>query len=341
MQTKITIDGQLQGVPIVRLQDYGSVPEVVGEFEAMRTELDDLLDSHGALLFRGLKAIETAADFELLCQTDNDELRDYIGGTSPRKVEHGRVMQATETPPRWSIPLHQEMAYAEDLPAKITFFCERPASGAGGESCVGDMRLALNMIPDHIRRDFDRWGLELVRSLPSPDRLAEKPGVKKSWVEVFDTESKTEVDQIAASRNWNAEWKAGDTLQLSQGILDPVVTHPRTGESIWCNQAHFFSPATMIQWAVEDGRTDDANALIAAKETSIELLDFVRLGNGQPVSDEDALLIFEVLRNLERQLRLEAKDMLLLDNLAYAHGRRAFSGDRSILVVLSGHTVRK
>lgn len=293
-----------------------------------------VLSKHGGILFRSVGCDWSAEDLERAILQVTPHLRDYIGGTSPRDLVYGKVMTATSLPGNWSIPPHQEMAYTRTPPAFITFFCEGAAT-TGGESTITDMRVALTSINSTIRQKFERFGIQLRRVLPSVETMSLKPGIQKPWSEVFATNDRVTVESIVASKGWRADWLVGDTLRLWQDIVPAVITHPITGESIWCNQAHFFSAACMMAWAAEDGRQADYDAIKAARKSHPEMLDDVLLGNGEPVADEEALHIYRVLRQLEAEVLLGRGDLLILDNLILAHGRKQFSGDRRVLVVLS------
>lgn len=313
--------------------------EIADALVSNRPAIDAALYEHGGLLLRGFERLRTAEDFEHAIRHVTPELRDYVGGTSPRVVVHGKIMTATYVPPSWSIPLHQEMAYTRTPPDRISFFCERPAA-LGGHSTVGDMRTALVYIDPAVRRKFDRHGLQLRRTLPSPQTLHLKPGIQKSWPEVFGADDPSVVESIVAAKGWRAEWLDDDTLQLWQDVLPAIKLHPATGEPLWCNQAHFFSPACMMAWAQEDNRHADCVAIAKARRANPEMLDNIFFGNGEIVPDEDALHVYRILRRLERPVELRRGDLLMLDNHILAHGRTAFSGERSILVALADHATQ-
>jgi Taurine catabolism dioxygenase TauD, TfdA family len=342
MTNKVTfiIEAPQTGMPAIwNITDGHNAQEICDVLASNRSKIDALLYKHGGLLIRGFDQLRTAEDFEHAILQVTPILRDYVGGTSPRAVVQGKIMTATYVPPSWSIPLHQEMAYTRTPPDRITFFCERPAR-FGGHSTIGDMRIALDKIDPAIRQKFDRYGLQLRRTLPSHQTLHLKPGIQKPWQEVFGTDSPITVESIVAAKGWRAEWQNGDTLQLWQDLLPAIKPHPVTGQAIWCNQAHFFSPACMMFWAHEDRRITDYDAIAKARVSHPEMLDNIFLGNGEPVPDNDALHIYQVIRGLERPIQLRRGDLLMLDNLILAHGRTAFDGDRSILVALADNANR-
>ena len=332
-----TVDASEAGMPVIWNVARGqnaSVEEICDVLGSNRSKIDAILYEHGGLLIHGFDHLRTAEDFERAILQVTPILRDYVGGTSPRVAVHGKILTATYVPPTWSIPLHQEMAYTRNPPDRITFFCERPAT-LGGHSTIGDMRIALDKINPTIRRKFDRLGLQLRRTLPSYQTLHLKPGVQKPWPEVFCVDERSAVESIVAAKGWRAKWLDGDTLQLWQDLLPAIRRHAMTGESLWCNQAHFFAPACMMAWAQEEGRIADYEAIARARASNPEMLDGIFFGNGAPVPDDDALHVYRVLREIERPIPLRRGDLLLLDNLILAHGRTAFVGDRSILVALA------
>ncbi|MCM0673469.1 TauD/TfdA family dioxygenase [Micromonospora phytophila] len=299
-----------------------------------RAEIADALHRSGALLIRGFPRVTAAEKYESVIAAAFPQLRDYVGGTSPRTRLHGRIMTATETPPAWSIPLHQEMAYTSNGPHRVAFLCLTPAT-RGGLSLLGDMAAALESIPRDCRDEFERRGLRLRRSLPSRSSMVSKAGIQKTWQEVFDTDDSRQVDDISRRRGWHATWLDDDWLQLTQERMPAVRRHPVTDRLVWHNQAHFFAPACMIEWAARDGRTQDEKELREALATRPESLDNVLFGDGAPVPPEQAVAIARSLATLEVGVRLEKGDLLLIDNILTAHGRSSFEGPRRILVALA------
>ncbi|OGT24894.1 MAG: hypothetical protein A3I12_02605 [Gammaproteobacteria bacterium RIFCSPLOWO2_02_FULL_38_11] len=302
-------------------------------FSELKTELYSTLNTSGALLIKGLTCINNAETFQKLLISTSMQLRDYVGGTSPREQVYGKIMTATYTPPNWSIPLHQEMAYTHNPPDRIAFFCHS-SNCIGGESTLGNMQNFTMGLPAQIINKFQSSGLQLRRSLPSKKTLEKKPGIKKPWEEVFNTCDKTEVDKIAKKKGWKTEWIDDTVLQLWQETLPALKTHAILKKEIWFNQAHFFPPISLMTWAKHDQRQEDYEHLEYARKHYPHMLDMVFFGNGEPVTDEEALYLFQTLKQHEIHLKLDPTDILILDNTLVAHGRTAFSGERNICVAL-------
>jgi alpha-ketoglutarate-dependent taurine dioxygenase len=302
-----------------------------------KDRLSAQLDEHGGVLLRGFDCVRSSDDYQKVLDVVAPDLMDYVGGTSPRKVVNGRIMTATEIPGTYSIPLHQEMSYTDNSPDRISFFCERPAT-EGGETTIGDMRAITRNMDAAVRARFEaHGGVQLCRNLPLPDRVDARPGVPKTWHEVFATKDRSEAEKVAGKSGWRFEWMEDGSMQLWQEVRPTTRLHPRSGDEVWFNQVHIFSPASALKWAREDGRTEAADRLARALEEAPQLLDHMRYGDGTEIEEADVLHIYDVLTANARPVKWQAGDVLILDNILVAHGRRKFAGDRSVLTALIQH----
>lgn len=311
----------------------GAYSDPVRYFSEAAHDIHVQLLSEGAVVIRGANQCKEPSVFEQAVGVLGFQPRDYVGGSSPRSAILGKVMEATRTPHDWSVILHQEMAYVKNPPEIIAFVCVEPAC-KGGESMVGDMRKLEQLVDRATLNQLTDRGLKLRRTLPGEARVNLKPGVKKSWQEAFLTTSMTEVEVLCRSRGWDFEW-SGDDLVLWQDCISPMRRHPRKALDIWCNQAHFWGAAAMIEWARIDGREEDASELAKAQHNNPELLEAMCFGDGEPLPGDLTLELFHTVRSVEQDIALGEGDILLLDNFQYAHGRRAFSGNRTINVIIA------
>lgn len=325
------------GMPVVWEVMSGQdapLDEILDWLGGVAGSIERTLLEAGGVCLRGFERVATAADFSAVMSAISPELMDYVGGTSPRDTIHGKVMTATKLAPSFSIPLHQEMSYTDGFPVEVAFFCAQPP-GEGGETTTGDMRLMTQALDQEVRERFaKKGGVRLRRTLPSPDSLHKKPGVQKSWHEVFGTDDRAAVERIATARGWRVDWLGDGSVQLWQEIRPFTIRHPLTDDEVCFNQVHFYSPYCTLRWAQDDGRTAEAAAIERAFNEAPQILDRVFHGDGSEVSREDALYVYDLHQRFAVPHRWLRGDILLLDNVVFGHGRRAFGGERAIQVAL-------
>jgi alpha-ketoglutarate-dependent taurine dioxygenase len=225
------------------------------------------------------------------------------------------------------------MAYTDNPPDALAFFCEIPAE-AGGETTVADARLVTSRLDRSVLARFEAKGVGIRRTLPTPESLAKKPGIPKAWTDVFETTDRDEVERIARDRGWTVSWLPDNSVQLWQALLPGFRSHPRTGERVWFNQVHYHSPECTLRWAERDGRLDQVAQIKQAIVDYPEMLDYAFHSDGTRVSADDANHIWDVIEQSEIPVSWRAGDVLLLDNILAMHGRRSFRGTRRILAAM-------
>jgi alpha-ketoglutarate-dependent taurine dioxygenase len=271
---------------------------------------------HGGILFRGweVRSVEEFERFAIV--TADSELMDYSYRSTPRSAVSGKVYTSTEYPADQSIPLHNEMAYTRNWPMKLWFHCVKPAE-QGGETPIADSRRVFARIAPEIRARFQQKKVLYVRNYSN--------GLDLSWQNVFQTTSKSELEEFCREWGIEFEWREGDRLRTRQ-VCQAVARHPKTGEMVWFNQAHLFHVSN-LEPAVRD------KFLAEFKEE--DLARNAYYGDGTPIE----LSVLEEVREAFRQETIcfpwQKGDILLLDNMLAAHGRNPFTGSRKIVVAMA------
>lgn len=282
---------------------------------AHRVEVEALLASHGAVLFRGFGPRE-AADFETLMRALSERLIKYDYRSTPRSDVSEYVYTSTEYPCELSIPLHNEMSYAADWPMRLWFLCAE-AAAEGGETPVADSRRVYARLDPAVRERFAEKQVLYVRNYGS--------GFDLPWQNVFQTADPTAVESFCRASGIEWEWRGSDQLRTRERH-QAVARHPRTGEMVWFNQAHLFHVSSL--------RAELRDTLLEAMAED-DLPRNTYYGDGSPIEASALEAIGEAYEREAVTAPWQSGDVLLVDNMLAAHGRAPYRGRRRVLVGMS------
>lgn len=277
--------------------------------------IEQNLLKHGGLLLRGFD-IHSVSEFNKFSQVICPSLLEYTYRSTPRSNLGGKIYTATEYPADQSIPLHNENAYSDSWPEKIMFFCAIPAK-EGGETPIADSQKVLKRIDKEIVKIFEDKGVLYVRNY--------SPGVDLGWQEVFQTKDKQEVEKYCLDHSikyfWNQIGPELTTKQLCQATL----LHPITKEKVWFNQAHLFHISGLIKELARE-------LILEVGEKNLPRNSF--FGDESPIEEEVLNHIREAYEKEMIVFRWQRGDIMILDNVLMAHGRKPYSGERKIAVAM-------
>lgn len=267
---------------------------------------------HGGILFRGFN-LSTVAEFERFIIAIAGQLAEYTYRSTPRTQISGNIYTSTEYPANQSIPLHNEMSYARNWPMRICFFCLETAAD-GGETPIADSGQVFERIDPRIRERFVKNGVMYLRNY--------REGIDLPWQEVFDTTSKSAVEVYCQRVGMEYEWQSGNRLRTRQRC-QAVATHPRTGKLVWFNQAHLFH-ASSLERRFYDSLLEEFG--------EADLPRNVFFGDGAHIEPSVLDQIRAAYAQEETVFSWQARDILVLDNMLVAHGRRPYVGARRVVV---------
>lgn len=297
-----------------------------------QNELKQLLVKHGGILFRGFP-IHDEKNFSSLIKTmKTGDFIDYIGGDSPRNKVHEGIYTSTEAPPSVKIPLHNELSFVKKYPKYIYFYCHIPPV-ADGETIISDARKVFDSIDPKIKAKFQEKGLKYVSNYYYKSKVMEllnslQPS-HKSWIQVFETEDKKEVEQKCIENEFGFKWNKNDWIQISQK-RPAIMQHPETKENIWFNQVHLydFNPRLLGNW-----RYAAAKLFYCRPHT---ILHEVYFEDGTKIPREDLYHVLDKLDENTIAFPWQKGDVLLLDNVLTMHGRNTFKGKRRVMTAMTG-----
>jgi alpha-ketoglutarate-dependent taurine dioxygenase len=285
--------------------------DIAGELAA--TWRAKLLE-HGALLFRGF-GISSVPAFERVVGAWSEDRLDYVYGSTPRHAVGNRLFTTTEYPPSEEIPLHNENSYQREWPLKVAFCCLQPAS-AGGETPIADMRCVGEAIGSELLDTFDSRGVRYIRHYHA--------SVDVPWQQVFKTDDPAVLVEVCARHGLEHEWLDAQTLRTKQ-VCQGTAVHPETRERVFFNQAHLFH-ASSVGADVARSMTELFGADRLPRQSYF--------GDGGEIPAEWLARIRAAYSDSSFVFQWQPGDVLLLDNMRYAHGRRPFKGTRRIIAAL-------
>ncbi len=281
-----------------------------------RDEVAEALKVRGGVLLRGF-GVQAAEQLEELARGySGEQLLDYTFRSTPRSQVKGKVYTSTEYPADQSIPMHNEMSYSRSWPLKIWFLSLVPAEEQG-ETPIADSRRVYDKIDPAVRQKFADKGVMYVRNYGE--------GLDLPWQDVFQTDDRDVVEAFCRQQGIEIEWRDGGRARTRQ-VCQGVERHPETGEWVWFNQAHLFHISSLPAQMRE-------SLLSMCAEDEVPRNAFY--GDGSAIEAEALAEIRRVYDEESVVFPWQRGDVLLLDNMLAAHGRRPFKGARKVVVAMA------
>ena len=291
------------------------VESVIDWVNESSEEINNIIQTNGAILIRGLNIQSSKKLEKVLTTLFGEALLEYVYRSTPRTKMRGRIYTSSEYHADETILLHNENAYSNRWPMRIAFCCVKAAE-TGGATPIADSRAVYKDIPEDIREEFERRQLLYVRNYSDIDL---------PWTEVFQTEDKAQVSKYCEENDVELEWLEDGKLRTKQRTKASCI-HPVTGEKLWFNQAHLFHISSQSE--------ELRNSLLSVVGME-NLPRNVYYGDGGIIDDEIIATIRKVYEKHLIAFNWKEGDLLLLDNMLFAHGREPFSGSRKILTGMS------
>ena len=281
---------------------------VSGNVELVR----DLITDHAAVLFTGM-SVDTESFGRAVSLVADAPLADYLNRSTPRTRVNGQIFTSTEYSADLAIPMHSEQSYTTNWPLILGFWCTQPAT-EGGATPLARTDRVLEMLPAALVDRFETLGVCYERWY---HRHLDLP-----WQEVFQTNNRSAVHKMCAATGIDVHWE-GELLRTRQ-VAQATLKH--RGRRVWFNQASLFHPAALEPSAEEALRLSVGD----------QLPRNAHYGDLSSISADDIAEIREAFSSASWHRPWDIDDVLLIDNLAVAHGRMPFRGERRVLVAMAG-----
>ena len=272
------------------------------------------LEEHGAIIFKDFP-VKTAEDFDQFVSTFNYDTFTYEESLSNavRINKTNKVFTANEAPQDVEIFLHHEMAQTPYFPSQLFFHCEQAAASGGATPlCRSDALLETltQQLPEFVAR-CRAHGARYSLTMPAEADVTSGQG--RSWRQTLNVDTKEAAEARLAALEYDWKWLPDDAIRTTTPALS-LIRHAPSGNEVFFNQLI----AAFCGW--QDPRNEGTRS--------------VTYGDGSAFDDADVQAAVEIAYDLVFDLPWESGDVALIDNYQVMHGRRPFSGQRSVLASL-------
>ena len=278
-----------------------------------KSRLLEEISSHGAVLLKNA-GVNDSESFERLVGHFSDDLY-HKNGEHVRYNKTGTVQTPVPYSNKEKLKWHNENSFHYRWPSKIFFSCVK-ACTKGGETPLVNMRELYKRLPRIIRAQFERKGVSYVRCYV--------PDLGLSYKETLNVKSKDEANDFCLKNHMNYEW-LGDVLKTTSH-RPAVIKHPVLNEKCFVAQIlhwHHRCLADGVRKCLLECYGEDA------------MPRSVLYGNGEKIEDSVIDEIIGIHSEIEIARPWSEGDFIVIDNIATAHGRNPYEGERKLLVSLA------
>ena len=294
-----------------------------------------MVKKNGAVLIRNLPFSSASTYQQALENIGYDLLESNYGGASPRSNVTKKTFVSTEAPAPFIIGYHTEFCYQVTRPEMISFFCINPGQ-KHSETPIFDCAKTWNSLSEELQEKLETYGLIYKRFFPGKKS---KINFRKTWYDTFQTQNKHEVESFLESEDMNFKWHSDNSLSTELHI-PAMLQNNITGKkqlsvtmfnlhSLLFNLNHFKSRYNPILHAL-------LKKFLTYEYSKENIFLQVLSGNSMPFTREESEEIQRAIWQNAIVFPWQPNDLLILDNIQFAHARLNVKKPREIIAAMSG-----
>jgi len=290
-----------------------SFDDVSSWVEKNKNRLSQEISSHGAVLLKNA-GVHDADSFERLVNLFSNKLYNK-NGEHVRYNKTGTVQTPVPFSGKHKLNWHNENSFHYSWPSKILFSCIKK-SNVGGETPLVDSRELYKRLPKDICAQFENKGVAYVRCYV--------PDLGLSYQETLNVQNSTEANEFCLKNHMKPEWQ-GDVLKTTS-IRPAIIKHPHVGDKCFIAQIlhwHHHCLAEGVREFLLESYGEDS------------MPRSILYGNGEIIEDSIIDEILAIHSEIEVTRSWSEGDFIAIDNIATAHGRNPYEGERKLLVSLA------
>lgn len=295
---------------------------------AHKSELLELISEEAAILLRDFP-VDSSEEFAQIVQTILGEPISYVGGDGSRKSVSKGVYTSTEGPPKFKIPLHNELSCTNNPVRFICFYCDIAPEQGTGQTLLGKTLEVHQEIFNrkHIWDFFDGKNILYITRHPPAGNLFSRVNVThKTWPEVFETTDRAKVEEICKEKGFKYQW-LGDWIEVVRVVPAIKDADSNFPFPYWFNQIQLYHHNKRLL----GGAVNQLLYHILYKDPLKRNYD-VQLSGGIKIPKKIMYDIWDILDNKTVYFDWQEGDVLIIDNIKGMHGRAPCKGSRRILV---------
>lgn len=202
----------------VKEKSFASLKLLLNENGA---EFNKLLDTYGAILFRGFE-VEDGNQFQEVLELLNIKLESvYHFGSAHRIRITDKVFTSSEAPPHTIIAPHNELNMVPVRPSVLAFFCQLQPDLYGETPIINTEKL-FNSLSPSLQHKIANFPQRFVRYVPN--HLLDL---------VFEGLSKQEITKLLTEQKFDFNWEEDGSLNFACSYIT-LFSHPRTRRLCFC-----------------------------------------------------------------------------------------------------------